>query len=75
MPPPEVVLDRWVNKQSREHPQFAGYVGKLDLEKVEPALGSFLSFLQGAMTSALRLESANPRVVSSTRLITSISCR
>jgi hypothetical protein len=60
MTPPEVILDRWVKIQSRRQPKFADYMGKLDLNKVEPSsLRSFLSFLQGSMTSALTLENTN----------------
>jgi hypothetical protein len=57
---PEIILDRWIKKLSREHPQFAGYVGKLDLDKVEPStVRSFLQFVQVTMNSALQLENAN----------------
>lgn len=60
MAPPEIILDRWVKEQSRTNRQFAGYVGKLDLDKVEPSsLSSFLRFVQDTMSTALRLESVN----------------
>lgn len=57
---PEIILDRWVKKQSRERPQFAGYVGKLNLETVEPStVRNFLMFVQDTMNSALQLENVN----------------
>jgi hypothetical protein len=34
MLPPEVILDRWVKSQAFK-PEFSGYLGKLDIEKVE----------------------------------------
>ncbi len=60
MAQPEVILDRWVRAQARTRPQYAGYVGKLDLDNVQPrSLRSFLTFVQDSMSTALRLESAN----------------
>lgn len=60
MTPPEVILDRWVKAQARSHHGFAGYVGKLDIEKVaSPSFRSFLYFVQEAMNGALRSENAN----------------
>jgi hypothetical protein len=60
MMPPEVILDRWVKKQSRECPRFVGYLGKLDLDRVEPSsISPFLTFVQDAMNAALRLENTN----------------
>src|ERR1017187_19373 len=60
MTAPEVVLDRWVRTQCRKYPGYASYVGKLDIEKVEPpSLQSLLYFLQDAMNGALRLEDVN----------------
>ena len=60
MTPPEVVLDRWTKTQARERPQCSGYVGKLDIDRVEaPALRSLLHLLQEAMNQALLLENAN----------------
>ncbi len=60
MPAPEIILDRWVRKQSQECPLFAGYLGKLDLDTVEPpSFSSFLRFVQNTMNRALQLENAN----------------
>jgi|SRR5882672_67012 len=60
MIPPEVILDRWVKTQSRTHPGFIGYVGKLDIEKVNPpALRALLALIQDAMNVALQSESVN----------------
>lgn len=59
MAPPEVILDRWLKNQAREHPGCRGYVGKLDVDKVKPtSFGSFLAFVQGAMNLALQSENA-----------------
>jgi hypothetical protein len=60
MVPPEVILDRWVRTQLRNEPGFAGYVGKLNIELVEPpSLRASLYFMQEAMNEALRLENTN----------------
>jgi hypothetical protein len=60
MTPPEVILDRWVKAKSRSHRGFDGYVGKLDIERVESAsFRSFLYFVQEATNVALRSENAN----------------
>jgi hypothetical protein len=60
MTPPEVLLDRWIKGRAREHSGCRAYVGKLDLDKVEPpSFGSFLSFVQGAMNQALQSENSN----------------
>jgi len=58
--PPEVILDRWVRTQLRSEPGFSGYVGKLDIERVEsPSFRSFLYLIQETMNEALRLEGVN----------------
>jgi hypothetical protein len=61
MTPPDIVLDRWLKAQARERPRACrSYVGKLDLDKVEPSsFGSFLQFVQGALNLALQSENAN----------------
>ena len=56
---PEVVLDRWIKAQSSQHPALAGYLGKLDLEKVESSSRPFLRLVQDTMNSALQSENAN----------------
>jgi hypothetical protein len=54
--PPEVILDRWIKRQSREHPRLAGYVGKLDIEKLDSeAFQSLLSLIQEGMNRALEV--------------------
>lgn len=59
MTAPEVILDRWVRTQPR-HRGCVVYVGKLDIEKVEPpSFRSFLYFVQDAMNAALRSENVN----------------
>ena len=56
MVPPEVILDRWIKLQSREHPRLAGYVGKLDIGKLDSeALQSLLSLIQQGMNRALKV--------------------
>jgi len=58
--PPEIILDRFVRTQLRDEPGFLGYVGKLDVERVEPpSFRLFLHLIQGTMNEALRLENAN----------------
>jgi hypothetical protein len=58
--PPEVILDRWVRTQLRNDPEFSGYVGKLDIERVEPpSWRSSLYLIQDTMNEALRLEGVN----------------
>jgi len=60
MTPPEVILDRFVRTRLRNEPGFSGYVGKLDIESVEPpSFRSFLQLLQKTMNETLRLESVN----------------
>jgi hypothetical protein len=60
MTPPEVILDRWVRLQSRRHRDCLGYVGKLDIEKLDsPSFRPFLRFVQDAMNAALQLENSN----------------
>ncbi len=60
MAPPEVILDRWVRAQHLIEPGFSGYVGKLDVERVEsPSFRSFLYLIQKTMNEALRLEGEN----------------
>ena len=60
MAPPEVILDRWVRTQLRNEPGFSGYVGKLDIERLEsPSFRSFLYLIQETMNEALRLEGVN----------------
>ncbi len=60
MTPPEIILDRWVKTQSRKHRGWCGYVGKLDIEKLEPPSSrAFLHFVQEAMNEALRMENVN----------------
>lgn len=60
MTAPEVILDRWVRTKLRKYPGYAGYIGKLDIDKVEsPSLQSLLYFLQDAMNGALRSENVN----------------
>jgi hypothetical protein len=40
--------------------RFVGYLGKVDLDRVEPpSIGPFLTFIQDAMNAALRLENTN----------------
>jgi len=60
MTPPEVVLDRWIKLQASTRPQCRNYVGKLDVDKVNPpSFRSFLHFVQGTMNLALQSENAN----------------
>jgi len=60
MPPPEVILDRWVRTLARKHSGCQGYIGKLDIEKAEPpSIRPFLHFVQIVMNTALGLENAN----------------
>ncbi|MGC2245357.1 MAG: hypothetical protein WA609_02025 [Terriglobales bacterium] len=54
--PPEIILDRWIKRQSREHPRLAGYVGKLDIGKLDSeALESLLNLIQQGMNRALEV--------------------
>jgi hypothetical protein len=58
--PPDVILDRWIKAQSPTQSECVGYVGKLDLEKLNPrSFGSFLGFLQEIINSALRSENVH----------------
>ena len=58
--PAEIVLDRWVRDELRKDSKFSAYIGKLDLETVEPpALRSYLYLIQASMNEALRLEGVN----------------
>lgn len=60
MTPPEVVLDRLIGSQNGPKQPFAGYIGKLDLDKVEPeSLRNLLKFLQENANRALGLEGYN----------------
>jgi hypothetical protein len=61
MPPPEVILDRWVKERGSRHESgFSGYLGTLDIERVEsPSFRSFLYLIRDAMNEALRLEGPN----------------
>ena len=60
MAPPEVILDRWVRTQLCDESEFSGYLGKLDIERVEsPTFRSFLYLIQETMNEALRLEGRN----------------
>ena len=60
MIPPEVVLDRWIKTCLCKRSYFDGYIGKLDLERVDtPSLRALLHLVQDAMNSALRAESVN----------------
>ncbi len=60
MLPPEVVLDRWIKTYLCKRLDFDGYIGKLDLERVDPpSLRALLHLVQEAMNSALRAESVN----------------
>ncbi len=57
---PEVVLHRLVTSHNGPKQQFEGYIGKLDLDKVEPeSLRNLLKFLQQNANEALRLEGIN----------------
>ena len=61
MPPPEVLLDRWVKEQGSRHESgFSGYLGTLEVERVEsPTFRSFLYLIRDAMNEALRLKGPN----------------
>jgi hypothetical protein len=60
MLPPEVALDRWIKTYLCKMPDFGGYIGKLDLERVDPpSLRALLHLVQEAMNNALRAESVN----------------
>jgi hypothetical protein len=60
MTPPEVVLDRWVRTHCSKQPGCSGYIGKLDLAKVDPpSFRSLLRLVQDAMNGALALENTN----------------
>src|SRR5580698_10964625 len=60
MTPPEIILDRWVRTEAQKYKACTGYVGKLDLERVDsPSLRSFLQFVQDATNEALRSENTN----------------
>ena len=60
MAPPEVILDRYIRTQLRTRPGCSDYVGKLDIDSVEPPEFRFLLHLvQGTMNEALRRENAN----------------
>jgi hypothetical protein len=57
---PDVVLHRLVTSHSAPGQQFEGYIGKLDLDTVEPeSLRDFLKLLQQNTNAALRLEGFN----------------
>jgi len=59
--PPEVILDRWVKERGSRHESgFSGYLGTLDIERVEsPSFRSFLYLIRDAINEALRLEGPN----------------
>lgn len=61
MPPPEVILDRWVKERGSRHESgFSGYLGTLEIERVESrSFRSFLYLIRDAMNEALRLEGPN----------------
>ena len=57
---PDVVLHRLVTSHNGSGQQFEGYIGKLDLDKVEPeSFRDFLKLLQQNTNGALRLEGFN----------------
>lgn len=57
---PEVALHRLITSLNGPSQQFEGYIGKLDLEKVEPdSLRELLKFQQDNANRALRLEGYN----------------
>jgi Protein of unknown function (DUF2442) len=61
MPPPEVILDRWIKERGSRHESgFSGYLGTLDIERVETlSFRSFLYLIRNAMNEALLLEGPN----------------
>jgi hypothetical protein len=55
--PPEVVLDRFVRTNLQKKSGFSGYLGKLDLDRVEPpSLREFLDHIQKTISEELRAE-------------------
>jgi hypothetical protein len=59
MAPPEVILDLCLI-QLRKEAGCSGYIGRLDIERVEPpSFRSFLYLFKKTMNEALRLENAN----------------
>ena len=59
-PTPEVILDRYIRTTLRQIAGFSGYVGKLDMERVEPeAVRDFLRSVQDALNEALRKDNVN----------------
>jgi hypothetical protein len=60
MIPPEVVLDRYVRIKFQQELGFSGYLGKLDIDRVEPApLREFLDHIQRMMNDELLSEGVN----------------
>lgn len=60
MPPPEVILDRFVRNRLRYQPGCKGYLGKLDISTVQPrALAQFLHDIQEMLIEELRAEGVN----------------
>jgi hypothetical protein len=57
--PPEVVLDRYVREELARIKGFEGYVGKQNLELLEPDLRSLLVNIQQAFNEGLRRENTN----------------
>jgi hypothetical protein len=56
MAPPEVILDRLL----RNEPEFSRYLGKVDIERVEPpSFRALLSMFQNEINEALRKENTN----------------
>lgn len=59
MSPPEVVLDRFVRGTLRHEPGCSGYVGKLDIDRLESPLREFLHQIQQTMNDELLSEGVN----------------
>ena len=57
---PEVILDRFIKAELCHRVAFSGYVGKLDIERLEsPQVRSLLYSVQDALNEALRRENVN----------------
>jgi hypothetical protein len=57
---PEDILDDFVKGRLRYEPGFGGYVGKLEIERVEsPSFRSFLYLMRSTMNEELRQEGVN----------------
>ena len=60
MTPPEVILDRFVRTRLCHNPGCRGYIGKLDIDRVQsPSFRAFLYLVQETMNEALRQEGVN----------------